>query len=220
MRNRAVATTGPYPIKAPERWPFCNSKRLIKKGSRRKKLETVPLFRCRSCGRTVSIGPRAIRDKTYPLPEILEALTQYDRGSTLQETAEKISSRHGHPVSPSTISRWLSEHPKLTTYRRIRDRGRRLFTSTQIIRAHKLYHRQVYEFAYHRGKLAFLRDGTLDDKRRTGSQSTARFAPLAGFLESIPIVCPHDMFRREDGARSSQLASDVFAPDKLIVRTK
>jgi DNA-directed RNA polymerase subunit RPC12/RpoP len=109
------------PIKPPGRCPHCNSKRLIKKGTRKKKLEDVPLYRCRSCGRTFSIGPRAIRNKTYPLPEILEAFTLHDRGNTLEETADKISSRHGHQVAPSTISRWVSEHPTLTTYRRLRD---------------------------------------------------------------------------------------------------
>jgi hypothetical protein len=78
----------------------------------------------------------------------LEAITLFDRGNTLAETADKISSRHGHQVAPSTISRWVPEHPALTTYRRLRDGGRRLFTPTQVIRTHKLYHRQVYEFAY------------------------------------------------------------------------
>src|SRR5271157_5548446 len=155
----------PAPIKPPERCPHCNSPRLIKKGARQKKLERVPLYRCRACGRTFTPGPRAVRNKTYPINEILEALTQYDRGSTLEETSRTISSRHGHPVAPSTISRWLSEHPALTTYRRLRARGRRLFTPPQVIRAHKLYHRQVYEFAIHRAKLAFLRDGSLDEKR-------------------------------------------------------
>ena len=207
-------------IKSPDRCPHCNSKRLIKKGTRKKKLETVPLFRCRSCGRTFAPGPRAIRNKTYPLPEILEALTLYDRGNTLEATAEKISSRYGHRVAPSTISRWLAEHPALTTYRRLRDRGRRLFTPTQVIRTHKLYHRQVYEFAYHRAKLAFLRDGTLDDKRATRATSTARFSALADFLESIPQTCPHDLFQRDDGSRGSQLAPDFLALDKLIVVNK
>jgi DNA-directed RNA polymerase subunit RPC12/RpoP/ATP-dependent exoDNAse (exonuclease V) beta subunit len=206
--------------KPPERCPHCNSRRLIKKGTRRKKLEDVPLYRCRSCGRTFSTGPRAIRNKTYPLPEILETFTLYDRGSTLEETSEKISSRYGHRVAPSTISRWLAEHPALTTYRRLRDRGRRLFSPTQLIRTHKLYHRQVYEFAYHRAKLAFLKDGTLDNKRATGAHSTARFSPLAKFLESIPQTCPHDLFSREDGTRSSQLASDFISIEKLVVVKK
>jgi transposase-like protein len=207
-------------IKPPQRCPHCNSKRLIKKGTRKKKLEDVPLYRCRACGRTFAPGPRAIRNKTYPLPEILEAFTLYDRGNTLEATAEKISSRYGHRVAPSTISRWLAQHPALTTYRRLRDRGRRLFTPTQIIRSHKLYHRQVYEFAYHRAKLAFLKDGTLDDKRASGATSTARFSALADFLESIPQTCRHDLFQSEDGNRGSQLSSDFLALDKLVVVTK
>jgi DNA-directed RNA polymerase subunit RPC12/RpoP len=207
-------------IKPPDRCPHCNSKRLIKKGTRKKKLEDVPIFRCRACGRSFTVGPRTIRNKTYPLPEILEALSQYDRGNTLEATAEKISSRYGHRVAPSTISRWLSEHPALTTYRRLRERGRRLFSPIQLIRTHKLYHRQVYEFAYHRAKLAFVRDGTLDDKRAVGPTSTSRFSPLADFLESIPKTCPHDLFKREDGSRSSQLALDFLALDRLIVVSK
>ena len=207
-------------IKPPDRCPHCNSKRLIKKGTRKKKLEDVPLYRCRACGRTFAPGPRAIRNKTYPLPEILEAFTLYDRGNTLEGTAEKISSHYGHRVAPSTISRWLAEHPALTTYRRLRDRGRPLFTPTQVIRSHKLYHRQVYEFAYHRAKLAFLRDGTLDDKRAFGATSTARFWALPNFLESIPQTCPHDLFQSEDGSRGSQLAPDFLALDKLIVVKK
>src|ERR1700733_6103177 len=180
-------------IKPPDRCPHCNSKRLIKKGTRKKKLEDVPLYRCRACGRTFAPGPRAIRNKTYPLPEILEAFTLYGRGNTLEATAEKISSRYGHQVAPSTISRWLAEHPSLTTYRRLRDRGRQLFTPTQIIRAQKLYHRQVYELAYHRAKLAFLKDGTLDDKRAASASSTSRYSALADFLESIPQTCPHTL---------------------------
>jgi hypothetical protein len=180
----------------------------------------VPLYRCRACGRTFAAGPRAVRNKTFPIPEILDALTTYDRGASLTETASKISSRYGHSVAPSTISRWLAQHPALTTYRRLRGRGRRLFKPTQVIRTVKLYHRQVYEFAYHRAKLAFLRDGTLDDKRAASTASTARFAPVADFLESIPTTCPHDLFHREDGARSSQLSPDFLALDTLVVVEK
>jgi DNA-directed RNA polymerase subunit RPC12/RpoP len=207
-------------IKPPERCTYCNSTRLVKKGTRKKKLERVPLYRCRACGRTFAAGPLAIRNKIYPLPEILEALTLYNRGNTLEDTARKISSRYGHRVAPSTISRWLSEHPALTSYRRLRARGRQLFLPARVIRAQKLYHRQVYEFAYHRAKLAFLRDGTLDDKRSAGAGSTARFSALADFLEAIPTTCPHDLFRREDGARGSQLDSAFINPARLIVIEK
>jgi len=63
------------PIKPPERCPSCNSRRIAPKGSRAQKLETIRLYRCKSCGRTFTPGPRALRNKTYPLHEIIDALS-------------------------------------------------------------------------------------------------------------------------------------------------
>ena len=84
---------------------------------------------CRACDRRFTPGPRALRNKTYPFGEILDALTEYNRGHSLEEVSRRLSSRHGHAINPATISRWLSAHPGLTTYRRLRERGRKLFSS-------------------------------------------------------------------------------------------
>jgi hypothetical protein len=214
---RTRHTPGPrLAIKSPERCPSCNSTKVAPKGTRAKKLETVRLYRCRTCGRTFMPGPRAVRNKTYPLNEILDAFTIYNRGNSLEDTSRRLSSRYGHAVNPATISRWLAAHPGLTTYRRLRARGLRLFKPPQIIRTIKLYHRQVYEFAYHRAKLAFLRNGTLDD-RRSGD---TRFAPLADFLDRLAHTRPDELFQREDGARSSQLPSGFLELDRLTVFEK
>jgi hypothetical protein len=210
------AATPDSPIKPPERCPSCNSRSIAPKGSRTKKLEKVRLYRCQSCGRSFTPGPRAIRHKIYPLNEILDALSTYNRGYTLEETSRRLSSRYGHAIHPATISRWLAAHPNLTTYRRLRGDGRALFTPTQLIRTVKLYHRQVYEFALHRAKAKFLAAGTLDDRRR----GDTRFAPLADFLERVHQECPHELFRREDGARGSQLAPGFLALDRLVVLEK
>jgi hypothetical protein len=150
------------------------------------------------------------------LAEILDALTSYNQGHSLEDAARRLSSRYGHAINPATISRWLSAHPGLTTYRRLRARGRKLFTPAQLIRIVKLYHAQVYEFGYHRAKLAFLRDGTLDDRRK----GDTKFAGLADFLESAPRDCPHDLFKREEGARASKLPHAFLALERLIVMEK
>ncbi len=200
----------------PERCPHCNSPRLIKKGTRKKKLGIVQLFRCRSCGRVFTPGPQALRNKTYPVREILDGISTYNLGYSLSGTAAKISSRYGHTVALATLSRWINLHPSLTSYRRLREEGRTLCTPQQTIRTVKLYHRQVYEFAYHRPKLALLREGRLDDKRR----GDTRFASLADFFESVPTACPHELFRNEDGNRGSQLAAGFFGTDHLIVNEK
>jgi transposase-like protein len=204
------------PIKPPERCPFCNSPRVAAKGSRKKKLETVRLYRCAGCGRTFTPGPRALRNKTYPVHEILDALTAYNRGYSLEEVSRRMSSRHGHTLSASTISRWVAAHPGLTTYRRLRAEGLRLFKPQQVIRTVKLYHRQVYEFTYHRAKLEFLREGTLEGFRR----DDAPFAGLADFLENAPRLCPDSLFKAEDGARGSQLSDGFLALDRLTVVEK
>ena len=176
-------------------------------------METVRLYHCRACHRRFTPGPRAMRAKTYPLNEILDAITAYNRGESLEEVSRRMSSKYGHAISPSTISRWLSAHPHLTTYRRLREKGRELFSPPRLIRFIKLYHAQVYEFGYHRAKLTLLREGALDDR---GAGDT-RFAPLADFLENVPHRCPHELFRREEGSRASKLAAAFINLDQLIV---
>lgn len=76
----------------------------------------------------------------------------------------------------------------------------------------------MYGYAYHRPKLEFVRDGTLDDKRA----GDTRFAPLAAFLESIPTKCPHDLFRREDDpkGRASQVRPEFADVSRIIVNRK
>ena len=125
-------------------------------------------------------------------------------------------------LSPSTIATWLQLYQRHCSYRRFRAEGLRRFPANQTIRSIKLYHRQVYAYAYHRAKLGFLRDGTLDDKRTASAASTARFAPLADFLESVPTVCPHELFTQEEDvkARASQARPEFADASHAIVTRK
>jgi transposase-like protein len=149
----------PHTAKRPERCPHCGSTAITRKGTRRKKIEIVQLWRCASCLRVFTPTPAALRNKTYPLRIVLDAITRYNLGYSLDETAEKVRTRYGHRVARSTIAGWLAEHRSLTTYTRLRAEGRRLYPPRQTIRAIKLYHRQVYKYEYHRPKLAMLRQG-------------------------------------------------------------
>jgi hypothetical protein len=72
-------------------------------------------------------SPAPLRGKTYPLSTILEGITLYDLGYPLPEVVAKLKSRYGHTVAPSSLSAWIAEHKELTTYRRLRAQGRRLF---------------------------------------------------------------------------------------------
>lgn len=197
----------PLTAKQPEACPHCGSRSLRRRGTRKKKLEIVQLWRCASCKRTFTPGPLALHNKTYPLRMILSALTDYDTGFTLQETAARLKKKTHRNVSPSTIASWLEQYKRHCSYRRLRARGLSRFPANQTIRAVKLYHRQIYSFAYHRPKLEFLRAGSLDDKRR----GDTRFAPLADFLEHVPTDCPHELFSGEEDAKAKGRASQAIA---------
>src|SRR6266404_5676841 len=94
----------PHTSKTPEACPYCDSHILTRRGTRKKKLEIVQLWRCASCKRVFTPGPAALRNKTYPLRMILAALTDYDLGYTLQETAARLKKKTNRSVSPSTIT--------------------------------------------------------------------------------------------------------------------
>jgi hypothetical protein len=191
---------------------------LTRRGTRSKKLEVVQLWRCGACKRTFTPGPAALHHKSYPLRMILAALSDYNLGYSLPQVADRLKKKTNRGVSPSTIAAWLNEYKQHCSYRRLRPAGLMRFPALQTVRSIKLYHRQVYAYAYHRPKLEFARNGTLDDKRR----GDTRFTALADFLESIPTTCPHDLFRREDDpkARASQ-AHPAFADvSRIIVSRK
>ena len=198
----------PHTAKRPERCPHCGGSNLSRKGTRRKKLEIVQVWRCFACKRTFTPGPAALRNRTYPLRMVLAALTDYDTGLTLEETAARLRKKTRRTVSPSTVASWLEQYKRHCSYRRLRAKGVARFPANQTIRTIKLYHRQIYSFAYHRPKLDFLRAGALDDKRK----GDKRFAPLADFLEHVPTDCPHQLFsgEGETKARASQ-AVPTFA---------
>jgi len=210
------AARAPHSSKVPESCPHCGSHVLTRRGSRKKKLEIVQLWRCASCKRTFTPGPEAIRNKTYPLRTVIDALSTYGLGYSLEDTTARVKSKSGRKIAGSTVTNWLAQHHDLMSYLRLRDKGRHLFPAEQTIRSIKLYHRQIYRYAFHRPKLEFLRRGELDDKR----SGDTRFAAVANFLEAVPLICPHDLFRTEDRGRASQAHPDFADVSRIVVNRK
>jgi transposase-like protein len=200
-----VVARVPHTVKPPARCPHCGSTRLIRKGTRRKKLEIVQLWQRKLCRRVFTPAPPSLRYKTYPLRVILDGVTLYNLGYSLPVAAQKLKAKHGYKISPSTLASWMAEHRELTTYSRLRRHRPNGLSPAQTIRSTKLYHRQVYSFAYHRPKLAYVR----------GDERHKRFAPLADFLERIPEICPHDLF--SDSSRASQLPNFIDRNHLIVV---
>ena len=192
--------------KLPTDCPHCGCKKLVRKGTRRKKLEIVQLWQCTYCRRVFTPLPPAARNTTYPPRVILDALTIYNLGYPLSETARRLRGR-GYSVSSSSLSRWLTTYRSLATYERLRSRGLALFPPHKTLCSIKLYHRQVYEYAFHRPKLAFLLgagESAANSNMRTRERQQPRFAALGEFLESVKDRCPHSLFRASDRASQAE----------------
>ncbi len=96
----------PLTSKQPDACPHCGSHNVRRRGTRKKKLEIVQLWRCAFCKRTFTPGPAALHNKTYPLRMILGALTDYNLRYSLEQT--------GHaPQEESASHRLAVDHLRM-----------------------------------------------------------------------------------------------------------
>ena len=182
-----------------ERCIFCQGTRIVRKGLRHKKLETVQLWRCHDCDRVFT--PQRAKGKTYPLKLILESLILYYRGEPRARVVKRIKERFGVAVPMRTLSSWIAENRDLTTYARMRAQGMAAFRPTRIIRSVRLHHQQVYRYAIHRGKLKAL----LDIPKNAGLH------PVGDYLIEMAEECPHSLFQTDGRASQSKVAFDLDA---------
>ncbi len=190
-----------------EHCPYCRSSRIVKRGKRQKKRETVQLYLCRQCFKTFT--PQIVKGKQYPLKIILEGISFYNLGYSNSDTCQLLKEKYGLTVKPPTLANWISELSSLCRYSRLRSQAVKLYSPYQVIKSVTLNHRQVYHFRYHRAKLdILLKQKEYRDKR---------FQDLKNWLEEIPKECPHKYFK--DGLRSSQIPAK-FDLDEVLIEQK
>jgi transposase-like protein len=183
-----------------ERCLFCAGTAIIKIGKRYKHHEILQRWYCHTC--RVSFTQRtAGKGSIYPLKATLESLIAYYVGHTATATAAAIRKRFGLSLHPRTLSRWLAEYHDLTTYARLRPRGRALFTPHQLIRSVRLHHKQVYTYRMHRGKLALI----LNEKEHR------QYRPIEVYLDDMAGQCPHHLFQTDQRASRAGSAFDLTA---------
>jgi len=185
--------------------PYCASKDIIKRGKRKKKFELRQRYYCNSCKR--SFVPQTVKGKQYPLKMILDGLCYYNTGYSLEESSRFLKEDYGVEIDDSTLSDWVKEFAALCRYERLRPYALKLYSPNQMIQTVHLYHRQVYDFSVHKGKLAL----TLQEHKHS------KFENLREFLEAIQSECPHQFF--QDGSRMSEQKVD-FSMEKVILRNK
>jgi ATP-dependent exoDNAse (exonuclease V) beta subunit len=178
-----------------ERCRYCNSKNIIKRGWRKKKLERIQLYKCKACERTFTA--QILKHKQFPLKIILDAISLFNLGHSEGETCKLIKEKYGVTIKQSSLSRWVKEHAPLCRYVRLRPKTADFYSPNQIIQSTTLRHQQIYHYRYHQAKLDILLE----------SREFNRLKDLRIWLESVKKNCPHKLF--QGGTRSSQAKGKI-----------
>src|SRR5688572_4359263 len=118
---------------------YCDSTDITRAGKRYKQHEILQRWFCHTCN-TSFTQRRAGKGSTYPLKVILEVLCHFYVGHTLEHTTHYINRRFGLSLNSRTLSRWLNAYRDLTTYDRLREKGRQHFTPHVLVRSTRLHH--------------------------------------------------------------------------------
>jgi len=173
--------------------PYCSSKDTARRGLRQKKYEVQQRYFCNACQKSF-VAPKA-KGKQFPLKIILEGISYYNMGFSLAESCRFLKEKSGIDVKESSLANWVKEYEPLCTYSRMRPYGMKLYSPHQVIQRSRLFHRQVYEFCYHRAKTALI----LQEYKH------ARFENLREYLEAVQTECPHQFSKRVKGRVKSGL---------------
>ncbi len=191
--------------KAAESCPYCNSRAFVKRGTRKKKLETVQLYLCGSCKRTFTA--QFIKGKHFPMNLVIEGLNYYNLGFGLEETCRLLNQKFNANPEASTLSNWIAQYSELCRYSRLRPFATKMFRPEDTVETTSMAHRQIYRFRYHRAKMKILLE---DYKHRN-------FGPLREYLEAVSSETPHQYF--QDGLRISEIKTK-FDKAQMIIRSK
>lgn len=186
--------------------PYCQAK-IVKRGKRKKKYETVQLYYCKNCNKTFT--SLITKNKTYPLRVIIDSISLHNRLNSLEEISNIIKERYGIKITPRTISSWVNEYQEYAPFIRMKDFASKKYSQKELIEESKLIHQQIYNFKYHRAKLDFI----LSEEFRN-----YKFKPLQKFLELAVVECPHQIF--QNPAKRASEFKDIFNLEQVRITPK
>jgi transposase-like protein len=157
----------------------------IKSGSRRTtRGAKVQRLYCHPCDRHFSASPLPRRH--YSAPTVLETVTAYNLGRTLDDTQREIARRFRTVVPQGTIHSWIGQFASVCTF--VPYRKRYSFSEDETILTRTFSHRQEYKFKFHRLKANIL--------------CKKPFPQIRRYLWHIAENCSNKLFQ-EGGARCS-----------------
>lgn len=196
----------------------CNSVNIVKRGFAKNKLQSFQKYQCKECKSIFTV--QQAKGKTYPLRIILNAISTYNFGHSLEKTREIINKKHNLGISLRTISSWIKEYEGVCTYSKLRKQAIKLFNPKNIIKKLELSHIQPYTFKYHKAKLYLLFHSRLYNNEY---RNIAHFyEPLTAYLEKIGTdKFPHHIFTYDKTISDYKSSPDAKVnKNNLIVNEK
>ncbi len=191
-----------------ERCPYCDSTKFVKRGVRKNKHQQVQLYLCKNlpdCGRTFTA--QDLKGKQFPLRIVIEGMSYYNLGLTLEETCAILKKKFGVAPEPETLSAWIEEHKQLCRFERLRPYATKMYRPKDMVEVVTMAHRQLYRFRYHRAKTRLMLE---EFKNRNLKR-------VKEYLDAVSSETPHQYFA--DGERMSDVRSKFDTAD-MIVKSK
>ncbi|MDO8521163.1 MAG: hypothetical protein Q7S52_03540 [bacterium] len=194
-------------LKSAEFCPYCESVDFVKRGVRKNKFGEAQLYLCRNplCGRTFTA--RDIKGKKFPLRIVIDAMSYYNLGFTLEYSCALVKKKFGSAPDPQTLSGWIEEYKPLCRYERLRPWAVKYCKPQETVEVVTMAHRQLYRFRYHRAKTYLM----LEEFRNRN------LTPLKEYLDNVSSETPHQYF--SEGGRMSEIKSKFDKAD-MIVKSK
>lgn len=124
----------------------CNSSNIVKRGFAKNKLQTLQKYQCKGCS-SIFITQQN-KGKTYPLKIILNSISTYNLGYSLEKTKEIINKKYNLSLSAKATSNWVKEYKEICAFSRLRKQATKHYNPKNIL--------QPYAFKYHKAKLNIL----------------------------------------------------------------
>lgn len=166
--------------------PYCNRKNVIKYGRSGSK----QAYYCKKCKRKFT--KQRLKHKMYPPQVVTNAITYYNLGNTLEESAKIVNRKFKVKVSKSSVHSWVKEFSDICSYNKIRPQIVKKYTG-DIVHAYSFKHSGLtYNFQYHIPKLKI---------------KCSKYPLLTRFMKDMEKRCPSDIFK--ENKRCSQIRLDV-----------
>lgn len=170
--------------------PNCKGIKVIKKGKRKVESGYRQIYFCKDCEKKFSDAKMPKRK--YRPKIILDAITIYNLGSTLEETKDHIFKTYGVTVPSGTIFNWLNDFEHLRIYSRLHSKFLEKFGKDILVSKRFSHKGLTHNFKYHKPKLDKL---------------TSNYPELGDYIKGFEKGCPSKFF--DENLRCSELKLKV-----------